>query len=49
MDGDAYDQTTGEVIAPPRNGMPTEIARAVIGVMRDVRTLGNDTRNDHAR
>lgn len=49
MDGDAFDQTTGEVIAPSRNGMPAEIAKAVIGVMRAVRTLGTDTRNEHAR
>ena len=44
---DTFDPMTGEVATAPR--MPPEIAKAVIGVMRDVRTLGNDSNNPHAK
>jgi ERF superfamily protein len=49
MDGsEVFDPHTGE-IRPAATGMPAEVAKAIIAVCKRVKTLGTDTRNEHAK
>lgn len=52
MPTEAFDPQTGEVIekkAPPKGGMPQEVAQAVTCVMRDIKRLGKDERNQFSK
>lgn len=47
---DQIDRGTGEVMAAiERNRMPPEIAAAIVAVKKQIRQLGADERNEHAR
>lgn len=45
---DSFDPATGEVV-PLKPEMPVEIAKAIIAVAKEVKRLGADSNNEHAR
>lgn len=44
---ETVDPTTGEVLTAPRPKMPPEVAQAIVAVMKQVRQLGKDDKNQH--